>query len=60
VDELQGAEVTPGSDLLTPNVSYEPTIISRKRQVSHAYGDVEVERNPAYATSSVVHMYVNP
>ena len=28
--QLQGAEVIPGSGLLTPNVSYEPTVISQK------------------------------
>ena len=56
--QLQGSEVIPGSGLLTPNVSYEPTIIiSQKRQVSH--GDLELERNPAY-TTSVAHNHVNP
>ena len=39
----------PGSGILTPNVSYEPTKISQKQRVPY-----ELERNPAYATMSPV------
>jgi hypothetical protein len=57
-NELRGSEVIPGSGLLTPNASYEPTIISQKRQVSHEV--VELERNPAYATRLLSVVHVNP
>ena len=52
--QLQVIGVTPGSGILTPNVSYELTKISQKRRVPHS--NVELERNPAYATS----LCVNP
>ena len=47
-NQLHGEEGIPGSDVLTPNASYELTKITQKRQASH--GHVDLERNPAYAT----------
>ena len=46
-----GATVTKNFEFMLSRGSYEPTIISQKRQVSH--GNLELEINPAYATSVV-------